>query len=325
MEMNKKAVFFTFIAIFVVILIVAVVSTKSSYRYRERSASLLTRVKTMNSFISDLEKDLDREMFIGGYRALLGMNSYIRENENYVEDLNQVFSAIFVNGEVNGTVIEIMKQKDSDIEKGADMTSWLARVQEEADNLNIDIDIEVIQTKIEHISPWKVNLSLNLTLNLQDKKGLAYYAFNKVYSKEFIIIGFEDPIYIVETRDKVTNIINKSDTLDFVNDTNNDTTALETHLLLSHYIESTSAPSYLMRITGNLSPSPYGIESLVNLEALDTQGIAIEKKSLVDYIYFSNQTTNDFCNVTDMPSWFRIDDNHLVVYEIDKLKKSGCT
>ena len=84
MEINKKGVFFTFIALFIIILVVAVVTTKDTYRYRERSNAISSRVKTMNNFIQDFEEDLERELFIGGYRALISMNSYVRQIQDKI-------------------------------------------------------------------------------------------------------------------------------------------------------------------------------------------------------------------------------------------------
>ncbi|MBN1502427.1 hypothetical protein JW930_02705 [Candidatus Woesearchaeota archaeon] len=318
--MNKKGVFFTYMAVFLIILIVAVVSTKDKYRYREKSNAISARIKTINSFIGDFEKDLDRELFIGGYRALLSMNAYVRIIEGYVDDFDSIFTEIIVNGSMNGTSLDLMTQGA----QGADITSWLTRTNEEANKLNINLDLSVKNIYVQHVTPWDVLVTLNTTVYIEDGQGLASWTFDRIYTREFSILGFEDPLYAVGTEDKVTNLINITPNSDFIDDATNDTAVLNEHLLNSYYINSTDAPSFLMRFTGNLSPSPYGIESMVNLEDLDAQGIPLLARSVVDYIYFGNATTTDKCNVTDMPDWFRIDDSSIDTYEVDRLTYNDC-
>ena len=131
-------------------------------------------------------------------------------------------------------------------------------------------------------------------------------------------------MYLVETNDKVTVLINKSSTLNFVNDVTNDTSILLNHIEENIYINSTDAPSFLMRFVGNFSDSIYGIESMVDPEILSAQDIPILSRSLIDYIYFGNEVTIDYCNVDNMDSWFRIDTNNLEIYEVDILGKTLC-
>ena len=318
--MASKGVFFTMIAIFVIILVIAIVSTRESYRYRERSNAIYSRVRTMNNFIDDFEKDIERGLYIGGYRALISMNSYVRLIENYVDDFDIVFTEILVNGTGNNTEMDLMNQEN----QGADIMSWLSRVNEEASKLNINVVMDVNDITVTHTTPWNLRVFFNITYNINDQKNIASWTINKEFSKDFSIKGFEDPVYTVETADKVTVLINQTPDTDFVNDGTNDTTVLENHISNSYYIESTTAPSFLMRFTGNLSASEFGIESIVNPVDLSAQSIPIKQRSLVDHVYFGNETTTDFCNVQNMPTWFRIDNANDDTYEVDILTKTSC-
>lgn len=311
--MNRKGVFFTFMAIFIMILIVAVVTTKDKYRYREKASAIAARVETMNNFISDFEKDADRELYIGGYRALLGMNSYIKESEDYIHDFDSVFREVIVNGSVNGTDIPLMSQGS----QGADITSWLGRINEEAAKLNLVVSTEVNDVRVIQESPWSVKIILNLSVRISDIKDIAEWDYEKILTKEFSIIGFEDPLYIVG---RSTNLINITPDLDFVDD--GDPAVLNNHLLNSYYVSQPAAPSFLMRFAGNLTPSPYGIESMVNL--LEVPGSPL-RKSVIDYIYFSDNTTTDYCDASGMETWFRIDSSHMAFYEANDLNMTICT
>ncbi|MFH2020347.1 MAG: hypothetical protein ABIJ34_02970 [archaeon] len=321
MELSKKGVFFTFIAIFLVVLIISAVATRKSYRYTERTNSISTRIDTLNDFIEDYQKEVDRELFIGGYRSLISMNAYTRITQGYLTEVSGLFTEILVNGTANGTQMDLMKQEGI----GADIESWLVRVNEEANLLNIHVDVTVNSVSLSHISPWEVDLRLNMTSHIYDNKGIASWEIGNVYSRVFSIQGFEDPLYTIGSGDKMTVLINETPSTDFVDDVTNDTTTLISHITRTYYISSNTAPSWLMRFTGNLSPSEYGIESLVDISYLSSQGRPIEARSIVDYIYFANETTTDYCTVQNMPEWFRIDDDHLEVYEIDRLTKVICT
>ena len=70
---------------------------------------------------------------------------------------------------------------------------------------------------------------------------------------------------------------------------------------------------YLLK--GNKEPNENGIESLVYLPDLSTQGIAVKDKSVVDYIYFSNNYPASQ-TIAGMPAWFKIDNNHLSTYGV---------
>ena len=330
--MKRKAVFFTFIALFVIILVVAVVTTRDTYRYRERSNAISSRVRTMNNFIGDFEDDLERELFIGGYRALISMNSYVRQIEDYITDVDDTFTEILVNGTADdgNITMTLMKQET----QGADINSWVARVNEEAAKMNIKTSVEVHKVTIRHVTPWVVEVKLNATINISDVKGLASWVYDKEYEQQFPIVGFEDPLYTVETADKVTNLVNITPNMTFV-DSNNDTDVLEENLLKSYYINNTAAPSFLMRFEGDFSPSPYGIESMVNVEELFEQGLFVKNRSVIDYLYFGNSSSTgigkDYCDYTkidtDVRELFRIErvpDDHLIIYGVKDLTKSPC-
>ena len=132
------------------------------------------------------------------------------------------------------------------------------------------------------------------------------------------ITSFEDPLYTVETYGRVISIIQEANITDFV--VNGNTSNLTNHIDNSYYIPSTSAPSFLMRLKGNISNSTNGIESLVNLKKLESVGITPEVKSCVDYIYFSSDDPTNW-QINNTFNWFRLDNEsgHLDTYEVANL------
>ena len=94
---------------------------------------------------------------------------------------------------------------------------------------------------------------------------------------------------------------------------------LKDFLNSTRYRAYSSAPSFLMRLEGNLSSSSYGIETLVNTNELSFLELTVYDRSSVDYIYFGSQSTTDYKihNITDvyMPG-FRLDDDHVDEYNV---------
>jgi len=86
----------------------------------------------------------------------------------------------------------------------------------------------------------------------------------------------------------------------------------------SYYIASPNrGSSFLDRLQGDFSADANGVESLVNLQELSQKGIAAKPgKSIVDYIYFSNENPASCVVDSGLPSWFRLDDPlHTGIYQ----------
>ncbi|MFQ5648062.1 MAG: hypothetical protein ACE5FW_02390, partial [Candidatus Aenigmatarchaeota archaeon] len=80
-----------------------------------------------------------------------------------------------------------------------------------------------------------------------------------------------------------------------------------------------AGPGLLMRLEGNMTSVPEGMESFVRIPDLQAQGIPTKPyQTLVDYLYFSEQILNG-TGVRGFPGWFRIDPGHAAVYSLTEL------
>jgi len=122
-------------------------------------------------------------------------------------------------------------------------------------------------------------------------------------------------MYLIETNGRIVRKIQKTPYYPFVDKTN--VSNLTAHLYGSYYVASPFAPSFLQRFEGKkiADPSGNGIESLVNIEELVKKGIQPKTKTVVDYIYFSSNNPPSY-QIQGMPSWFRIDNEHLDLYGV---------
>ncbi len=317
--LGKKGIFFTIISLILVIMILLIVSYKFSNKLRFKEVVISRRVDSVNNLIKSIDNDLERAIFISGFRTILGMQQYIEEHGVFFNNTEDSFREIFLFGKFGNETISIMNDSS--------FLNWTSRIIEKSRELNVRVNFTNINVSVWQQDPWNVKVRVVMLGSFSEMSGLGNWSYYFNRTSTISIIGFEDPLYIVNGYGKVTNTINKTPINNFV--VGNDTTNLLFHLNHSLYKESTRAPSFLMRFSNNLTASNVGIESLVNLNDFIEAGIPTRTKSVVDYIYFSNRTTSDLCvdndkAEPDLPSWFRLDlnDDHVGTYEIGGINKT---
>jgi hypothetical protein len=294
---NKKGMFFTFTVIALLSLIMA---SYGAYSYVQDRAAINNRIDTMNDFVFSVEEDLPRKMYITGFRIIFLLEKGISESGEYVTDFNSTFEEAFFNGTIDGESKTLLEKvlfqdiEDSFNERGA--------------KINVNVSLLEPEIFVSQDDPWNVKFSLKTNLVIEDLNRLASWNRTATIDAFIPIDNFEDPLYIVSTNGMIAKRINRTIYSDFSNVAN-----LLDHVSNSYYTNSTMAPSFLDRFKGINAPNENGIESLVNLEELSMQGVPVIDKSVVDYIYFSNDNPAT-STVSGMPSWFKIDGPHISVY-----------
>ena len=303
MVLNKKGMFFTLITIIILTLFAA---TYATYTLFEDRSPINNRIMTLNNFVASVEEDLPRQTYISGYRAVLLFNKKIVESGTYISDTNASLNELFFSGTLDGEHQGLM-----DDAVFSELESFLER---NAEKINANISLENPAISISQTDPWNLRITFNTTLIIEDKSNLANW--NKTLSTvSFVpITNFDDPIYSANTGGKVLNRINQTPYQTFV--TGADYTNLNEHFQNSLYVASTSGPSFLMRLEGNLNSDVNGIESLVNPQDLADQGISAKYKSVVDYIYFSTSNPSKYTVPAVTNLILDDEDNHLTTYNV---------
>lgn len=295
---NKKGIFFTMIVILIVSLLVV---SYTFYSYIEERKAIQKRIETMNNFISSLEQDIPRKLFISGFRAVFTFENKIVDSGAYILNVNSAFQEIFYNGTFGNQAQPIMI--------GATFSDIKNDLNTNGKKININISVTNPQVLIDQIDPWNVRVTLIANFIISDDSNLA--SWNKTLNTSGIIpiLYFDDPVYLLNTQGLIANKINKTIYTSF------NSASLLNHTTSQSYINSTEAPSFLDRLQGSLSSnSPNGIESLVNIQKLEAQGLQVYQKSIVDHIYFSSADPSK-CHVSGQPAWFYLDNNHLPTYQ----------
>ena len=295
-KMNKKAMFFTILAIALLSLFAI---SYTFYSVIEDRQSINKRIETMNSFVFSLEQDMSRQIYISSYRAILSIEEHITSQGKFLDSARDSIEEVLINGTIENQPVNLME--------GYKLEDWNSRVSELGNKQNILINYSLKNLTIKQEDPWNIKVEMTIDIFIKDKGNLAFWNKTQIISSEIEIIGFEDPLYLINTNGKIANKINKTIYENFT------IPNLILHNQNMYYKASSTAPSFLDRLEGKTSANENGIESLVYLPKLSEQGVAIKDKSCVDYIYFSSNNPESQ-NVAGMPSWFKLDTEHLSVY-----------
>ncbi len=81
---SKRGVVFTIITLsFIVLLVIIAALITNSERYSSKMVPVQSRARSMTSLSTNIERDLERAVYISGFRALLGLNDWIRNASSY--------------------------------------------------------------------------------------------------------------------------------------------------------------------------------------------------------------------------------------------------
>ncbi len=297
---NKKGIFFTILAIAILSLFLISYTLYSSAQERK---AVQKRIATLNNFVFSVEKDLPRQVYISGFRIILLFEEKIVESGEYTTNFEPRFNEAFFNGTFDGSTVAIMQE--------ATFPDINEHLQESAAKINAFANLTNPSITVSQDNPWSVKVSLTADLFVKDNSNLALWNRTAEIVAYIPIEYFEDPIYVVGTGGAFSIKINRTV---YDSPIGADLSNLLDHAEKFYYINTTISPSFLDRLQGNLDArSPYGIESIVDRTNQDIPDNG--DKSIVDYIYFS-ENNPDSCNIEGMPSWFKLDNEHLSVYGV---------
>ena len=195
---NKRGIFFTTI---VIIMLALFYLSMSFYPKAEERKNVRERIITMNNFVFSLEKDMSRQVYISGHRAILSIESYILDQGAYIPDAESAINEALINGTIYSENMSLLE--------GYKLDEWKKRVSELGDKLNLDVNYTILNVTIEQDNPWDVKISTLINISIEDKGKLASWKKLTTIVSRIKIEGFEDPIYLINSNGLVTNVIKK--------------------------------------------------------------------------------------------------------------------
>jgi len=266
--------------------------------------AIKTRVSTMDSFLHSIEKNLERQLYIAGFRAIFLAENEITLTGKYISNITEFFEEAFYNGTVKGV--------PNNITLGATYTDMINSVNSKGDKINVNISMTNTSIEFKHNDPWNIRFTMISDFIMQDKQGLARWEKRQNISVLLPIEGFEDPMFIKEARALVSRKINRTVYEGNYTDAG-DVSNLKDHVNKEYYAANPNAPSFLNRLEGDFDIDINGIESFVYIPNLpsDLQNIG---ETCIDYLYFGSGGAGT--SVMGMQDWFRIDDAHKAKYQV---------
>lgn len=315
-KINKKGIFFTFIAITVMAVFVIVFTPQASISLQKDSQAIKTRVSTIDNYVTDLEENyFETVLRASTFKTILSLILYMNSTGSYLSNFDSAFSEVMTTGKINGQPIDSITGKK--IMENNTLTDWNSKIAQAAkDTLNVNTTIIINNVSALQTKPWSIDsrLSVNFTVS----SNVAEWRKGSTITASIGIEGFHDPYYLVNTNKAYTNQIKKSS----VEFNKWDIAKVREHLRNGTYMywQSSDAPSFLMRFTNTISPSDCcGIESFVNPNKI-TPSDQID--SYMDYYLWTNKFASNctqLYNITglwDEFKYFKLDFAHLVSYNI---------
>ncbi len=307
--MNRKGVFFSVVAILLAGLTIASFLAYNNYKYTDQMSIIKVRVSSMDDFLSNVEGDLSRALYISSFRGLISLNDYITNINKSKGKLLDNVSADFIQIVTNGTI-----GNDSQIEilmVNQTIYDWIVKIQDIGEEIGLNTNITLNTIEISHSGPWTIRIDANFSLFLDDKKGLASWESEIVNFAEVPITDFRDPLYANRTQGAFRKIIRSN-----VTSAEWNLTKLLKFYETGRYIQEDGAPTFLMRMENDIgNGGSNGIMTIIDCENDLAPAI---NRSKVDFVYWRGIVTNtsDITGITETYEYFSLDPDHVIFFNV---------
>jgi len=161
------------------------------------------RVREMYSLYKSILRDWDKEVkMIAFPRAISSAISYVITNGIGLDEADKRLEELVINGSLFG--------KKEVLLEGTTIPEWIEKIKLLSMERGFIVEISLLSYGIKPFDSWNLLFEANLSINITEKDGIA--SLNRIVEKSNLIsiIGFEDPIYPLNTLGRATNIITKS-------------------------------------------------------------------------------------------------------------------
>jgi hypothetical protein len=270
--MNKKGVFFTILAIFVSVMLVALFSSKLAFPVDSDVEINTLRISFFHDFNNDLRNSyLERALYVSVYNSLDDAVSFVGNNDFLILEAQY---NLFVDNCLKGIT-------PSYCDDEASFAYWADIIKDKVyDDFGINFNYSITgDVYINQTKPFSIFVSIPITYELSDDFVNRLWD-STIIETEVSITGLKDPLLLKKVgidrviyRDPIieAGMINNPDPHGgFLNHYNDKT-----------YIMSDFGPSFLMRLQGLTDSSDQGIQTLLTAGTVDHYN----NMSYVDYMY----------------------------------------
>ncbi len=229
------------------------------------------RADDFNNFYNSLVRDLERSLKISTFRALLHATDLtVTTGQPFSNSESRIAEMIFT-GTLDGT--DVISLQGTSIDPCNTVECWRDKYSDLATDAGFDLTVVINSVSVAPYDSWNLNSSAEIAITLEDSASKMVLRRTVTQSSKVPITSFEDPLYIIETKGRITRIIDET------------------------YQVSEIGPSYLDRLEGRTTISPtftsqtpniIGLESCIDFNEFRAKGITVNgNPSCTDYLYFS--------------------------------------
>lgn len=308
--MNKKAFTYTTVSLVAVLVVVSLLSSqqlRARYSYTSITTKLLS--DSLNDLNNNLVNDLRKTVEVSISRALITCLNNIVTTGEPLQSPELNISILIVNGTFNGVLHPLMENNT--------ISYWLNNVNLKSNELGFVSEINIGTPSISQNDSFSLLVSYTININTSNKAKTINISRTIDEKVPVSIIGFEDPLFPLNTYGRVERIISRNITSDF------NLEKLEDFFAKKNYAPG-YGPSFLDRLAGRLYNSypGSGLETFVDLQELQSYEIDTKPtQTLIDYLYFNSSVIPGDTVTGFSPTWFKIDDllSHQTFYGVSNL------
>lgn len=198
-----KGLMFSFLLTSIVLSILTLIFLYAYFSsIKEEEIGTKVRIEEMYILYRGIERDFDQAVEIVIPRAISASLSYIILNGTPLDNA----SLRIVELSINGT---LYSNPEALIENST-FPYWIENMERLASLRGFELKIKIENLKIEQADSWNLLVEANLSINLTEKDGTVFLEKHVIKRNQISIIGFEDPLYVLNTNGTLTNSIFKS-------------------------------------------------------------------------------------------------------------------
>ncbi len=313
----KKSFFYSIAVLIVLTPLIALVVFYSITSAQTSSAGVSKVVsREAVNFITSTESDFSRALGTTAKSAVLSSISKVVSEGVPLADSRSSLKNLVINGSFDGSGSTYPPMGFNYLSR------WVSTMQNLSlyYGLNSTITITPNNVSVSNAGPYALLFSANLSVFAQPLSNPGAFNFSRVYFASAVVSieGFEDPLYALNSQGLVSRIFlaNSSNAYGIA--------ALDQAISSEVYVPNADAPDFFHRLEGNLSPSAFGIETIVNINEFTAQDLPTHNQSHADHYYFNSTLSDQGLRVTGSShSWLKLDCVHAAFYGVTA-QTPGC-
>ena len=212
MRMNRKGYIYTVISLMLVLVLLAVVSLYyDSYKAAAAISPAKLRTDELHYFVESAKKDTGRAMSISVRRAAAYLTDYVINNHTSLQDAPTALKQLMVNGTITTgvTTFNVLYMQDQTL------NNFTANLQNIGDGMKFttNISLRTIDIYMYDSLHFLVVAKYNYTIIDKQEAEIGVSGYQNENQAMYVMVpidGLEDPLYGLNTTEKVSRTFNHS-------------------------------------------------------------------------------------------------------------------